>query len=186
MIIDPESDIAASVTLERPTIREATPDDVPELARLFLASVDTSLPGVKFSHLPGYDLPSIESHLQNRLFPPPAVQTVCLEAAGSREILGYASVKSKHSEEDETEPELDMFFVKVGRSGRVYGGMLMQGVRERWRETGVRVKVFTRNERAINFYRKWGFVTTDAEELEFGEGTGRQKELVYVMRWRVA
>ncbi|KAH9930000.1 acyl-CoA N-acyltransferase [Fomitopsis serialis] len=168
MIIDtePEASTAAQSSVARPTIRTATPDDVPALARLLLASMDTSLP-------------------DERLFPPPAVQTLCLEDAVSGEILGYAAVKTcNDTEKEDRESELDMLFVRAGMSGRGYGSMLVQAVQERWMGNAVCVRVFVRNTRAVQCYRRWGFVVVGEEEMEFGEGAERQIEEVFTMRWR--
>ena len=59
MIVTPES------TSEQPDlqVRNATREDIPQIARLFLASVDTSLSGFKFSSLPENVLSAVEARL---------------------------------------------------------------------------------------------------------------------------
>lgn len=185
--------IAQESSPEQPNlrIRNATHEDIPQIARLLLASVDTSLPGFKFSSLPRNEVSAVEARLRPRLFDPPAAQTLCLEDFASGEILGYSIVKSPnpdHPEYKEGErPELDMFFVKAGMSGRGYGSMLMQAVKERWRECGLCLRVFTRNVRAVKFYQGRGFTIASEEEDHWvGEGDAKQRESMYLMQWSAA
>ncbi|KZT11968.1 uncharacterized protein LAESUDRAFT_719915 [Laetiporus sulphureus 93-53] len=70
--------MTSSVLPEQPIIRPATPDDVDQIAPLFLTSLDTSLPGVSFSTRPEYALHLVRAHLAQRLFPPPASSTFVL------------------------------------------------------------------------------------------------------------
>ncbi|PCH40177.1 acyl-CoA N-acyltransferase [Wolfiporia cocos MD-104 SS10] len=184
MIIDTSPETSGDHTepsSEVPVIRYATPADIEELAPLFLASVDTSLPGITFSARPGYELAKICTHLETRLFPTPTIRTFCLELPSSPRIIGYASVKPKSTVKGLGDtPELDMLFVKVGMAGRGYGGLLMERVQRECRETGLGVHVFKRNERALRFYHKWGFAIVVEEEMNIGEGNVEQ---VYGMRW---
>ena len=182
MIITPES------SSEQPglRVRKATREDVPQIARLVLASLDTSLPGFKFSSLPENELSAVEARQRVRL--PPAAQSLCLVDIASGGILGYSVVRSPgpdHPEHKKGEhPELDMFFVKAGMSGRGFGSMLMQTVKERWKDSGLCLRVFTRNMRAIKFYQGRGFAIESEEEDHWvGEGVHKQKEPMYLMRW---
>lgn len=184
MIITPES------SCEQPglRVRNATREDIPQIARLVLASVDTSLPGFKFSSLPENELSAVEARLCVRLFEPPAAQTLCLVDIASGEILGYSVVKSPgpdHPEYKKGErPEINMFFVKAGMSGRGYGSMLIQAVKERWKDCGLCLRVFTRNMRAVRFYQGRGFVIEGEEKDHWvGEGVHKQKESMCLMRW---
>jgi len=164
-----------------PIIREAMLDDIDQIAPLLLTSLDTFIPGMKFSHRPDYDLSIIRAHLAKRLFPAPSFQTFCLELFISGEILSYVSIKTEPSKESAVQgPELDMLFVKAGMGDKGYGGKLMEYVQREWKDTGLWLYVSQRNEGAVKFYRSWGFEVVGEKVYDLGE---RGTEKAHTMKW---
>ncbi|OBZ68778.1 hypothetical protein A0H81_11342 [Grifola frondosa] len=162
---------------EAAVIRSATLDDLEQIIPFYLASLDTSLPGITFSDRPSHTEEKMRAKMPDRLFS--SVRTVVLELPLTKEMVGYASVKSDGSVK-ENGAELDRFFVKAGMAGRGYGGLIMEYLQKEWRDSGLWLHVFKKNERAIRFYSRWGFEIFVEEELMVGD----QKEIVCRMRWK--
>jgi len=84
------------------------------------------------------------------------------------QILGFISIIGGDT--------VGALFVDVKHQGRGIGGSLMrhvQGV-----SSDLKLSVYTRNKRAVAFYKKAGFAA-EREQTDFS--TGQQE---YVMRWR--
>ena len=169
--------------LMTPIVREAIESDIEQLAPLFVQSVDTSLPGVKFSDDARYALPVVQDKLRTRLFPPKARKTYVLESHRG-ELLGYVTIKPVEDPNEDGD-EIDHFFVRAGENGKGYGGMLMKIIQEEFGERGMRLLVFQRNERARRFYEKWGFRLEEVEKTTLNLGLSEEsiEEGVYRMRW---
>ena len=165
-----------------PIVREATQDDVEQLAPLFVKSVDTSLPGVTFSSDPSYTLDKVVPHLRARLFPPKAYKTYVLELP-TGELAGYGSVKPGGGPNGDGN-EVDMFFVRADLGRRGYGGQLMRTIQAEWGERGLWLRVFKENSRAIGFYEKWGFGLVEGQEETLGLSLAEPREAIAcLMRW---
>ncbi|TBU29925.1 acyl-CoA N-acyltransferase [Dichomitus squalens] len=169
--------------LMTPIVREATQSDIEQLAPLFVHSLDTSVPGVKFSDDPYYALSAVRDILRARLFPPKARKTYVLESH-TGELLAYATVKPDGRPNKDAD-EIDHFFVRAGESGKGYGGRLMEVIQDEFGERGLSLIVFQKNEGAKRFYEKWGFQVEEdwKETLNLGLSQGPIEEAVYYMRW---
>jgi len=163
-------------------VRPATEDDLPAVTTLFLASLDTSIPGTTFSDRPEYAYDGLLAHMRKRLLSTDggAKVTTFVVVGQEGEVAGYANVK----EEAEIAPydpigehmpagvpELDHLFVKVDPAGggRGLGSALMRKMQEEWREKGLRTQCFEKNERGLKFYRKWGFEEVGRESSPEGD-----------------
>ncbi|KAI0657338.1 acyl-CoA N-acyltransferase [Cubamyces menziesii] len=179
-----------------PVVRQATPDDLAQIVPLFIASHDTTLPGVTFSADPWYAPDKVLQRLQTRLFPPQSLKTYVLEVPDTGEIVGYGNVKPRrdledtssasHEQNSEDQDEVDMFFVKAGAGGRGYGTLLMEAIQKDWHaQGGLKLRVLKRNERAIRFYEKCGFrMVAGGEEVVRSEAlTEPMEETLCLMRW---
>ncbi|KAI0335810.1 acyl-CoA N-acyltransferase [Cubamyces sp. BRFM 1775] len=183
-----------SSNIIQPVVREATPADLAQIVPLFLASLDTSIPGVTFSNEPFYAPDNVFTRLRTRLFPPRSRKTYVLEFPQTGDIVGYGNVKPRHDPDDtssapqvsEDQDEVDMFFVKAGAGGRGYGTLLMEAIQKEWSaQGGLKLRVFKKNERAIRFYDKCGFRMVAGGEtvIRADTLTGPFEEAVCLMRW---
>ncbi|KAH9891734.1 acyl-CoA N-acyltransferase [Cubamyces lactineus] len=179
-----------------PVVRQAVPDDLAQIVPLFIASHDTTLPGVTFSAEPFYAPDKVLERLRTRLFPPHSLKTYVLEVAHTGEVVGYGNVKPRRDLDDassasheqclEDQNEVDMFFVKAGAGGRGYGTLLMEAIQKEWAAHGeLKLHVLKRNERAIRFYEKCGY-----RMVPGGEAVVRSESLIEpleeticLMRW---
>ncbi|KZO97096.1 acyl-CoA N-acyltransferase [Calocera viscosa TUFC12733] len=171
-----QADIPALSQIFPYVIVHATQADIPALSQIFLESIDTTVPGKTFSDQPGYTLEKVEAALSKRLLPEDgSVTTFVAVHPGTGELLGYVNVKehggpvlggdyesTSDVQTPEDPPEMDHLFTKVpkeGGSGKGVGSALLKRVlqEEKWAKRGIRVICFERNERALSFYRKWGF-----------------------------
>ncbi|KAI0632209.1 acyl-CoA N-acyltransferase [Trametes polyzona] len=184
---------------ETPTVREATPADLPQIVPLLLASLDTSIPGVTFSDSPANEPSIVHEKMRARLFPPNSLKVYVLELPSTGEIVAYGNVKPRPSPADGEnadaesgggvhldQDELDMFFVKFGMGGRGYGGQLLAAIQREWaRRGGLQLHVFKKNERAIRFYEKMGFRLIPGGEVvwDLDLKEGRRKETACLMSW---
>jgi len=177
-------------------IRLAAPADIPTISRLFLDSLDTSVPGFTFSNKPGYELPEIEAHLRKRLLPEDDSETTFVALhPETGELVGYVNVKRGKPLDSgcqmatdvrlpDEPPELDHLFTKVpkeGGSGKGVGSALMKRVLEekRWTKEGIRLLCFEKNLRALEFYRRWGFVQVGRREgFDLGSGGDTETALI--------
>lgn len=169
--------------ISTPVVRLASKSDIEVLAPLFVSSLDTSIPGVKFSTLPLYTPDKVAPRLLERLFPPSSYKTYVLELP-TGDIVGYANVKPNGGPRG-VEDELDMFFVRADLGGRGYGGQLMKAIQADWSKRGLCLRVFERNERARRFYDKWGFRLVEGaeEKVMFSLADGPREETACLMRW---
>jgi Acetyltransferase (GNAT) family len=181
-----------------PRVRRGQPDDLQAICRLFLRSLDTSLPGTPFSTHPDFGLEKTMHRMYPRLFPRHGKEVVTwvLEEGGT--LAGFATIKYDDSVKVAGEadlPEIDLMsvssaigimgecnvlsrFVDVSRPpdhghSRGYGSLLMGHIlveAKAENREGLRLSVFKRNERAVSFYQKWKFsiVQEYMEEIPIG------------------
>mgnify|MGYP006272337213 CR=1 FL=1 len=93
--------------------------------------------------------------------------------AETDEILGFTCVRHKTRS-----PETMLYFIIVDpdKEGRGIGQRLMADLEEQTPHRRIALKVMKDNERAIEFYRKLGYVVESEDEYK-GEGLLMAKEL---------
>jgi GNAT superfamily N-acetyltransferase len=102
----------------------------------------------------------------------PSVVYLVAELGG--EPVGYAQLRdgpSPASVRASRPLEIARFYARSAWIGRGVGRALMEGVRREARGRGhdaVWLGVWEKNERAIAFYRKWGFVEVDTQPFRLG------------------
>lgn len=90
-------------------------------------------------------------------------------------IVGYAMLRLADPPVDvlATKPvELARIYLDETVIGRGYGSALMRSCLELAQEAGhgtMWFGVWERNERAVRFYEKWGFVNVGSQEFKFGD-----------------
>ncbi|KAI0766380.1 hypothetical protein BD413DRAFT_605871 [Trametes elegans] len=158
---------------ETPVLREATPGDPAQIVSLFLASVDTSLPGRTVSGEPTYAPADVHARLRARLFPPRSLRTFVLELPSSGTIVGGLRQPCGSAESTRW---------PCSSSGPTWAAAATAGcscVRSRrW------LLVFKRNERAIRFYEESALRMVEGTEEGYKfEFQKPFEEVVCLMRW---
>lgn len=108
--------------------------------------------------------------------------TTFLLAYAAEKPIGYATLKTGKVPEcvHGLKPfELVRLYVEEGVTGKGYGAALMTSCIEEARQSGYEtlwLGVWERNERAQNFYRKWGFSQVGSKEFIVGKDV--QKDLI--------
>jgi ribosomal protein S18 acetylase RimI-like enzyme len=154
-------------------IRRATTDDVVVIAdigaRTFEASfgADNRLKDMQqylaLSFSPAY----LESQLSD-----PA--SIFLLAYEDDRIVGYAMLRKSKKPVSVPDPkpiELVRFYVEADIIGKGYGSALMHVCLQEAQKNGHRtiwLGVWEKNQRAIRFYRKWGFTKVGTQEFVLG------------------
>ena len=122
-----------------PLLRDARPGDAAELTSVLLRSRTHAMPWLVSPH----DEPSTRRWMQHVLLEKQRVRV----AHGASRVLGFAAV---------TDAWLEQLYVDPHYQGRGVGKLLLEDAK-RLRSKGLRLHVFTRNERARRFYEVHGF-----------------------------
>lgn len=171
----------------RPHIRPATPDDLPALAvlaeRTFRQAFgDANDPA-------DFEAYAREAFSKDRLAKElaDAMNTfVVVPGEIDGELSAYAKVRRASTESccrGQDPIELERIYVDQARIGRGVGALLMEHCLELAAREGhdsVWLGVWERNERAIAFYRRWGFEVVG--EHDFQLGSDLQRDLVMERR----
>jgi len=110
-----------------------------------------------------------------------------LLAYADEKLIGYAKLKVGKVPEcvHGLKPvELERLYIEKGVIGKGYGAALMASCIEEARQRGYEtlwLGVWKRNERAQNFYRKWGFSGVGTKEFIIGKDV--QKDLIMERRF---
>ncbi|HYM35003.1 MAG TPA: GNAT family N-acetyltransferase [Steroidobacteraceae bacterium] len=97
-----------------------------------------------------------------------------LLAISENELVGYAIVTQSPTPECVKTPaaiELARLYLRVDKKGLGLGASLMRAVQNearRFHAQSIWLSVYDRNTRAVEFYRKWGFVDVGAKPFRFG------------------
>jgi len=97
--------------------------------------------------------------------------------------IGYALLSSSKSPDSISGPspvELVRIYVETEGIGRGFGSALMKACLEQAKHNGYRtiwLGVWERNQRAIAFYKKWGFVKVGSKEFRLGNDV--QTDIVF-------
>jgi diamine N-acetyltransferase len=147
------ADLAALVELARNTFRDAyrhidDPDDIEEyVASEFTPAAFTSI-------------------LADR-------DSILLVAHHAQHHVGYVHIKCSGAPPCVTGPapiELARIYLRQEKIGLGYGALLMQTVHAEARRLGcatIWLGVYERNQRARNFYKRWGFVDVGTKDFRF-------------------
>ncbi len=146
---------------DRVVLRQGRPADAAALAELHRTVRAATMPYLPDLHTTAEDLWFFE----NRVLVECTVQV----AAGEDSLLGFGAYRPGW---------LDHLYVDPARHGQGLGTALL-GIAQAENDT-LKLWVFQRNQRAIDFYRRRGFV-----ELERADGVGNEeKEPDMLMEWR--
>ena len=101
-------------------------------------------------------------------------QSALLVATDGERLVGYAHLIESPPPPCVTRPapiELKRLYLRQDVIGRRYGAQLMRAALEAARQRECRTMwlvVYIRNERAINFYRRWDFIDVGIKDFYFG------------------
>ena len=155
------------------TVRSAGRQDAAALAAL-------AREAFREAYLDMLDLDEIEDYVSKNFTPDSfgadledEASTVLVATLGPR-LIGYAQVKRSHWPDCVTGPapiELARLYLRREATGKGIGATLMRAVhaeaRRRQGET-LWLGVYDRNERARDFYKRWGFVDVGTKAFWFG------------------
>jgi diamine N-acetyltransferase len=98
---------------------------------------------------------------------------MCLLASDGAAIVGYANLRQASPPGGINAPnpvELTRIYLEEQAIGHGYGSALMQACLDAARESNyetIWLGVWERNERAIQFYRRWGFTVAGSQAFDF-------------------
>jgi GNAT superfamily N-acetyltransferase len=111
------------------------------------------------------------AHIESQLFDP---ASIFLLAYADARAVGYAMLhknKKPVSVPDPNPVELVRFYIEADIIGKGYGSALMHVCLQEAQKNGHRtiwLGVWEKNQRAIRFYRKWGFTKVGTQEFVLG------------------
>jgi ribosomal protein S18 acetylase RimI-like enzyme len=155
------------------TIRYATAEDAPALAKL-------ATDAFRDTHRPLDDPDEIEEYVAANFclgvvaafIEDPS--SIVLLAVSSGKLVGYAHLKLSQALPCVSGPdpiELSRLYLAQGTIGKGIGAQLMRAVHaeaRRHNRKTVWLSVYDRNVRAVEFYRKFGFVEVGKKRFPFG------------------
>jgi GNAT superfamily N-acetyltransferase len=156
-----DTETTKQMTVGQFTIRDASVDDVGELAQVFR---DASLSNEK-------DRPNLLAHPDSLVFDGQSVRTGdTIVAVADRRIIGFASAVPAGSF-----LELEDLFVRPERQREGVGLALVNDVLTRAAMRGFGQLRVTANPHAMAFYLRAGFVKVGMVETRFGSGTRMER-----------
>lgn len=148
--------------MTRVTIRPATREDMPQVARVFRASYSQALPYLPTLHTPQEDL----SHFSNELF---LENIVFVAETSPARIVGFIAFDREFVNQLYLLPE-------VQRHG--IGSRLLELAKEQ--VTSLKLWTFQKNANALHFYEKHGFQTIRRTDGAANE----EKEPDVLLEWQ--
>ena len=162
-------------------VRAAELKDAPMLAELGASTfVETFQAENSADDIRAYILANFRPEVQAREMADPNVSFLVAEIGA--EPVGYAKLQRGDAPACVTGPspiEIARIYVKAEHHGRGAGAALMNACLDRARALGAKtiwLGVWERNERALDFYRRFGF--GECGEHPFVLGSDRQRDLV--------
>src|SRR5262245_54929225 len=99
--------------------------------------------------------------------------SILLVALQAQRHVGYVHIRLSSAPSCVTGPapiELVRIYLRQETIGQGYGGLLMQAVHAQARRLGcatIWLGVYERNQRALDFYRRWGFVDVGTKDFRY-------------------
>ena len=158
---------------DQPILRPARPDDVDTLVELASTTF-------RDAYSPTDDPDDISDYV-TRTFTPTFFASILadkystlLALVAADHLIGYVQTRMSDPPDCVTGPspiELARVYLRQETIGKGYGAVLMFAVHAEARRRGCKtiwLGVYARNQRARDFYRRWGFVDVGTKEFLFG------------------
>lgn len=156
-----------------PTIRHATPEDAPLLASFAAQAFSDTYRGLDDEQeIADYVAEHFQPAVMSTVIQDPACTT--LLAWVGEQLAGYAILRHKPPPACVAGPaplQLWRLYLGQGFIGQGLGARLMHEVHGHARQGGARtlwLGVYDRNERAVEFYKRFGFAQVGTSEFLFG------------------
>jgi len=159
-------------------IRHATPRDNKLLAVIGAETFSDSFAAENTpENMAAYLSASFSAEKQGKELADPRARFLIAEVSG--EVVGYAHLRFSAAQpvvDTQNAMEIVRFYARKNWLGKGVGPQLMRACLTEARAAGCHVvwlSVWKKNDRAIRFYRKWGFAAVGSQEFQLGDDVQR-------------